>query len=51
MYNDSLFDATPVSPQFEGLNNVTVNPQDDGIIVKPGTGIKLTFANLNKALD
>ena len=51
MYNDSVFDATLVSPQFEGLNNLTINPQDNGIIVKPGTGNKLTFANLNKALD
>ena len=51
MYNDSIFDATPVSPQFEGSNNVTINPQDNGVIVKPGTGNKLTFANLNKALD
>ena len=53
MYNDSIFDATLVSPQFEGLNNVTINPQGNGVIVKPGTGNKLTFANLNKntALD
>lgn len=51
MYNDSLFDATPVSPQFEGVNNVTINPQANGIIIKPGTGNKLTFTNLNQALD
>ena len=51
MYNDSIFDATPVSPQFEGTNNVTINPQDNNIVVKPGTGNKLTFSNLNQALD
>lgn len=51
MYGDSVFDGTPVSPQFEGLNNVTINPQDNNIVVKPGTGNKLTFTNLNQALD
>ena len=51
MYGDSLFDLTAVSPQFEGANNVTINPQDNNIVVKPGTGNKLTFTNLNQALD
>ena len=51
MYGDSLFDLTAVSPQFEGANNVTINPQDNNIVVKPGTGNKLTFTNLNQAVD
>ncbi len=51
MYNTSVFDGTPVSPQFQGLNNVTINPQSNSIKILPGIGNKLTFSNLNQAID
>lgn len=46
LQGDSVFDATPASPGFQGTANITIVPATNLAVVKPGAGNQLSMATL-----